>query len=544
MFRGSSFALFPVLITALIFLGCTNAYEPEDLGAPSPGNSGVISITQVDTNSLTVTWGTATDEVTPDADIEYKAVQSQSDNIAGVNSANANGSTVLDWSADTTEITVTGLNSGTQYYYNVLTRDTDGNVASYVMQSVETASADTGPHPDDLGAPAPGNSGVLTITQVDTSSLTITWGTATDEVTPSAEIEYKVVQSQSDNIAGVNSANANGSIVLDWSADTTEVAVTGLNSDTQYFYNVLTRDTDGNVASYVMQSVETASADTGPKMVQKLFWSDFETQEIYSINTDSTDLDTVISNSNYILSGFNYLTFHEASQQLFIAERTTGEVVLRMTPDGRQIQDISQGLSTPSPGALEIDSHTGRLYVYDFNSNVVKRMNLDGSAPEDYSISSLTEAFSLAIDEQNRDLYWTDLSDSTLNSVTLDRTNAQVLISKSDPNVTYPVGLTVDPQNGKLYFTDLGEQAIYRANLDGSNVEQIVADPQYVESPTTIVVDTEAQKLYWTNQGTGFFGGGSIGSSNTDGTSPELLIDVSGSTNNSLYGLTIGMVQQ
>ncbi|MBD3276015.1 MAG: DUF5050 domain-containing protein [Candidatus Marinimicrobia bacterium] len=423
MFRRSSIALFPVVISALIFLGCTNAYEPEDLGAPAPGNSGMISITQVDTNSLTVNWGTAT-----------------------------------------------------------------------------------------------------------------------DEVTPAAEIQYKVVQSQSDNIAGVNSANANGSTVLDWSADTTEIAVSGLNSSTEYYYNVLTMDTDGNMASYVMESVETAATDTGPDMVQKIFWSDYNTDEIYSMNSDGTDVDTLISHANYIISGFSYMTFHEASQRLFIAEENIGKV-LSMSPDGRQIEDITQGLSIQQPRTLDIDTQTGRLYVYDDNSKEFNRMNLDGSASEEYFIFALEQAFSLEIDDQNRKLYWTDLGDSTLLSVDLDRSNAQPLISNTDPNVTYPIGLAVDAENGKLYFTDFAEEAIYRADLDGSNLEQIVTDTQYLESPTEIVVDTEAQKLYWTNQGTGF-DGGSIASSNTDGTSPELIIDVSGGSANSLYGLTMGMVRE
>lgn len=110
--------------------------EPED--GPFPGEDGVLNYEDVDDTSLTLLWSKGTDPVTPQEDLEYKVYRSTSNNIGTVADAIANGTMVQDWTADVASAPVTGLSANTSYYFNVLIRDDDGNMAAYSTLNVTT----------------------------------------------------------------------------------------------------------------------------------------------------------------------------------------------------------------------------------------------------------------------------------------------------------------------------------------------------------------------------------------------------------------------
>ncbi|MBI9102199.1 MAG: hypothetical protein JEY99_07280 [Spirochaetales bacterium] len=105
----------------------------------------------------------------------------------------------------------------------------------------------------DHKAPAPGDSGTITISEVSTSSLTLDWSAGSDLSTLSTALEYKVVASTQDNINTVISAEISGEgrfTVMDWAADTLNTNVSGLNIGSLYYFNVLVRDRLANTAMY------------------------------------------------------------------------------------------------------------------------------------------------------------------------------------------------------------------------------------------------------------------------------------------------------
>ncbi|MCL6479594.1 MAG: S-layer homology domain-containing protein, partial [Peptococcaceae bacterium] len=74
--------------------------------------------------------------------------------------------------------------------------------------------------------------------------------------------------SDSDNIASVTDAVYNGTAVGDYATDTGTKEITGLNSNTTYYFNVIVMDEAGNKTAYTMTSVTTAAAppvNTAPK---------------------------------------------------------------------------------------------------------------------------------------------------------------------------------------------------------------------------------------------------------------------------------------
>ena len=112
--------------------------DSEDTTAPSPGDNGTLSTSNKTSSSIDLTWDKASDNVTATSELQYSLRYSMSDNIGTVSDAETNGSEAKAWGTDISSVTVGGLTSGTQYYFNVLVRDGSGNKAAYTSTSAKT----------------------------------------------------------------------------------------------------------------------------------------------------------------------------------------------------------------------------------------------------------------------------------------------------------------------------------------------------------------------------------------------------------------------
>ena len=110
--------------------------------------------------------------------------------------------------------------------------------------------------------PVPGNSGTITVLNVHDHSFWIEWTQATDQ----ADLQYKIVRSISDNISTTEDAEANGTVVKDWTTDlcwsgstdkTTSWELVGLANNTTYYYTVLVKNKAGKKAAYTVNSQAT-----------------------------------------------------------------------------------------------------------------------------------------------------------------------------------------------------------------------------------------------------------------------------------------------
>ena len=99
-------------------------------------------------------------------------------------------------------------------------------------------------------SPIPGGSGVLTFGAVTSSSITVSWQLATDNVSAQSALSYEVVYSLSNNVQTAGAAQGNGTVVQDWTQNISTVNATGLSSGTPYYFNVLVKDGAGNTSAY------------------------------------------------------------------------------------------------------------------------------------------------------------------------------------------------------------------------------------------------------------------------------------------------------
>ena len=116
--------------------GCTVAGGgTADTTAPVPGSSGTITATNSGTD-IVLSWTAATDNVTPQSNLEYTVFYSKSNTINTVTNAEANGTPFgFSWSTNITTKTVSGLTVGTTYYFNVAVKDAGHNNAMYTTVS-------------------------------------------------------------------------------------------------------------------------------------------------------------------------------------------------------------------------------------------------------------------------------------------------------------------------------------------------------------------------------------------------------------------------
>ncbi|XP_072019675.1 uncharacterized protein [Amphiura filiformis] len=103
----------------------------------------------------------------------------------------------------------------------------------------------------------------------------------------------------------------------------------------------------------------------------------------------------------------------------------------------------------------------------------------------------------LAIDVENRLLYWTDNGTDTIEKSDLNGRNKQTLFHLG---LQKPRAIVVDSNAGYLYWTDWGSSAkIERGRVDGSDRTTLVdSDLQY---PNGLAIDYQDQKLYWCDAG-------------------------------------------
>ncbi len=104
----------------------------------APSAESGVTVSDITSDSATVSWGTANDDAASTERLQYKVVYSTSRNIDNVNDANANGQVALGWTANVSSHRISGLEPSTNYYIATLVKDEAGNETLYGSRDVTT----------------------------------------------------------------------------------------------------------------------------------------------------------------------------------------------------------------------------------------------------------------------------------------------------------------------------------------------------------------------------------------------------------------------
>jgi len=144
----------------------------------------------------------------------------------------------------------------------------------------DTAAAPEGTTAEAADTTAPTVGTAVGASGTSATATTLSWGAATDDVTATAGLSYKVVRAASSaeldtaSEADATTTTARG-LVMAWTANTTSCAVMGLTASTTCYFAVLVKDAAGNESLYAPTSVTTTSAadTTVPTIGTDIFFS-------------------------------------------------------------------------------------------------------------------------------------------------------------------------------------------------------------------------------------------------------------------------------
>lgn len=238
-----------------------------------------IGIWNLKANSFSASWTPAGDNLTPPERLQYKVVISTTasdlDSIETIEAGGGDMIIVQDWTAGLTEVGVASLSDSTGYWLAVEVRDDFNNKSLYALSIVTT-----------LDATVPVYDGDLNVNDITDTTLNLRWTKAADNITPRADLEYKIVKALSasdiDSISKIDAISGDD-LLLDWTADINSYDVTGLDNNRTFYFNVLVRDKAHNMTMYT--TVEAKTLDSAPSDVTgldavsngtdiKLIWKD------------------------------------------------------------------------------------------------------------------------------------------------------------------------------------------------------------------------------------------------------------------------------
>jgi len=180
----------------------------------------------------------------------------------------------------------------------------------------------------------------------------------------------------------------------------------------------------------------------------------------------SADLDG--GNVTQLAGGLNWtgdLVLDAEAGNLYFSSPGDNKIV-EISVDGSQRRDLLPGLT--SLDELAIDTKYGKIYWGSSEGRGIHRANLDGSSQELVLAAAGAVVFGLAIDFEREQLFWIDTAAGSIHRVGLDGKNdAQVVRGLQGAD-----GLALDAQNRKLYWTETGK--ISQGNFDGTGVEVLV----------------------------------------------------------------------
>jgi hypothetical protein len=188
---------------------------PADVTSPIPGNSGTLSATSITQTGLTLNWTIATDNTSSQANLQYLAYYSTSNNLSSVANVEANGTPVGSYTSNINTKNITGLTTATTYYFNVIVKDEANNKAIYSTLTQAT-SAPSAPTTID------GNNNT-----VDSNT---TWGDGSSlDVTVDAVVESGIL---SLDVPSISAISGGGSILVHPGASISIVGPTGTRTMT------------------------------------------------------------------------------------------------------------------------------------------------------------------------------------------------------------------------------------------------------------------------------------------------------------------------
>lgn len=245
---------------------------------------------------------------------------------------------------------------------------------------------------------------------------------------------------------------------------------------------------------------------------------------------DGSNLQTLVSAQKAALN----LKFDLPSDQLFWAGDKT---ITSSTAKGARLTVILNCAASgtcASVYGLALDPVDRYIYWVDQVNKAIYRIGYGGTNQTLLVGAGLNKPWDIDLDLTRGKMYWVDEGTRSLKNANLDGSNVQIVLSDTGgAPVRQPYAIAVDGHNSFLYWFDNFTRTIYRSTLTGGAVTPLIG-PTNVDEARALTLDLEAGKIYWSERAKK-----TIKRANLDGSSPEVVIDLTVESNKPPWGVTI-----
>ena len=221
-----------------------------------------------------------------------------------------------------------------------------------------------------------------------------------------------------------------------------------------------------------------------------IFYTNVHTDEIIKSNLKDTNSNIILSASNNSVDGPRGIAVDGNNNKIYWVEN--GSNKLRSANlDGTDVMDILTGLNAPVDVALDLPANKIYWSENEVRSKRIRRCNFDGSNIEDV-ISGIDQAGGICVDSKAGKIYWVDFgSEDRIMAADTNGTNIDTLLIV--PNGS-PRGIAVDNENNNIFWTDVLLNTINKANMNSTFSTAIVSNlnsPVGIDNNWVIAVPVE-----------------------------------------------------
>jgi hypothetical protein len=288
----------------------------------------------------------------------------------------------------------------------------------------------------------------------------------------------------------------------------------------------------------------------------RLFVLDLSSGRVLSVNTDGTDLKTLVSEGRHLPDGVvvDIEGRHIYWTNMGVPSHNDGSI-MRADLDGANVRTIVPEGATFTPKQLQLDTKHGKLYWSDREGMRIMRASLDGSKIETLVDTSKGDSrpgadaakwcVGIALDTQRGHIYWTqkgpdNAGQGRILRAGMDIPKGQTPSTRKDIELLYealpePIDLDLDLNNRTMYWTDRGDpprgNTVNRASMDvrpGARKDPEIVFNHLMEG-IGLALDPRNNRMFMTDLG------GSVYSSGLDGSNPKNILFAQGNLSGIAY---------
>ncbi|HNX65436.1 MAG TPA: hypothetical protein PKH02_01065 [Bacteroidales bacterium] len=177
-----------------------------------------------------------------------------------------------------------------------------------------------------------------------------------------------------------------------------------------------------------------------------------------------------------------------SSPTAIAVDNSTGKIYWCNSGTGHIMKGSTDGADTPVKMynsavvidyayGIAVDHSGGMLYFCDFDG-YISAGKLDGTGTPTQiwtkTNSSMSTPSNIALDTQDKMIYWTDENNSSVTVGKMDGSGTPVVLYDSSDGISRADGIFIDKVSGMVYWTETNNDVVARASLDGSGTREVI----------------------------------------------------------------------